>query len=129
MHLNWVANPLTLAALSGAGMVACLVLFAALKKELGEGQARHEKRFLAAEAETNRLRAALEQLQQDLREAEQQSVAVARPPSGLNQNRRGQVLRMHRRGERPEQIAAALGIPQNEVELFVKVHRTVIGQL
>jgi DNA-binding NarL/FixJ family response regulator len=41
----------------------------------------------------------------------------------MNTSRRSQVLRMHRRGERPEQIAAALGLPQNEVDLLLKLQR------
>lgn len=128
MNLSWVTHPLTPVVLSGAGMIACLVLFLVLKRDFAESQARQEERFRAAEAESGRLRAALEQLQQDLREAEENNAAASRPLAGLNPNRRGQILRMHRRGERPGQIAAALGIPLNEVELLVKVHRAVIGQ-
>ncbi len=40
----------------------------------------------------------------------------------VNLNRRGQVLRLHRRGESAGQIASVLGLSQGEVKLFVKVH-------
>jgi hypothetical protein len=47
----------------------------------------------------------------------------------LNLNKRGQVLRMRRRGENPETIAAALSIPRNEVDLLLKVHQMSIEQV
>lgn len=55
-----------------------------------------------------------------------------RPPSGqqaLNLNKRGQVLRMRRRGENPETIAAALSLPRNEVDLLLKVHQLALEQV
>lgn len=55
-----------------------------------------------------------------------------RPPAGqhaLNLNKRGQVLRMRRRGESPETIAAALSLPRNEVDLLLKVHQLALEQV
>jgi hypothetical protein len=52
--------------------------------------------------------------------------AVGQP---LNLNKRGQVLRMRRRGENAETIAAALSIPQNEVDLLLKVHQLSLEQV
>ena len=40
----------------------------------------------------------------------------------LNLNRRGQVLRLHRRGESVAGIATALRMGQGEVTLMIKVH-------
>ncbi len=54
-------------------------------------------------------------------------VPVAGQP--LNLNKRGQVLRMRRRGENPETIAAALSIPRNEVDLLLKVHQMSLEQV
>lgn len=48
---------------------------------------------------------------------------LSAPKPSMNLARRSQALRMYRRGDRPEQIAAALGIPQGEVDLLVKLHR------
>src|SRR5439155_18420303 len=45
------------------------------------------------------------------------------PRPGLNLNRRSQALRMHRHGEGAAQIAAALELPRQEVDLLLKVHR------
>lgn len=42
--------------------------------------------------------------------------------AGVNLNRRGQVLRLRRRGRTVEEIASTLEMPRGEVELMVKVH-------
>ena len=39
----------------------------------------------------------------------------------LNLNRRGQVLRLHRRGESPDSIASSLRMKPGEVQLIIKV--------
>jgi hypothetical protein len=49
--------------------------------------------------------------------------------SGINLSRRSQALRLHRRGETPEQIAASLMVPTGEVRLLLKVHRLVMEQM
>jgi hypothetical protein len=48
------------------------------------------------------------------------------PRSGLNLNKRSQVIRMSRRGEQAEKIAASLNLPQREVELLLKVYSRVV---
>jgi hypothetical protein len=40
----------------------------------------------------------------------------------INLNRRGQILRLHRRGKGAPEIAAALQISRGEVELMLKLH-------
>lgn len=57
------------------------------------------------------------------------SSAALSPGQALNLNKRGQVLRMQRRGEKPETIAGALCIPRNEVDLLLKVHRMAAEQV
>jgi hypothetical protein len=58
---------------------------------------------------------------------------VAPPPGipkpGLNLSKRSHALRMHRHGEGAEQIAAALDLPRQEVELLLKVHRIVLSSV
>jgi hypothetical protein len=51
------------------------------------------------------------------------------PRAGMNLNKRSQVLRLHRQGERPDQIAGALELPRQEVELLIKVHRIVMANV
>jgi hypothetical protein len=65
------------------------------------------------------------ELSERLRETEDRTGIISPPvlpQSGLNVNKRSQVLRLARRGERPENIAALLGLPRREVELLLKVH-------
>jgi hypothetical protein len=51
------------------------------------------------------------------------------PRPGLNLSKRSHALRMHRHGEGAEQIAAALDLPRQEVELLLKVHRIVLSSV
>jgi hypothetical protein len=51
------------------------------------------------------------------------------PRAGLNMSKRSEALRMYRRGEPPDRIAAALDIARQEVDLLLKVHRIVIKNL
>lgn len=68
---------------------------------------------------------AAERLKAQLAEMEKPQPLPAQP---LNLNKRGQILRMRGRGERPETIAGALSIPRNEVELLIKVHDLSLEQ-
>jgi hypothetical protein len=58
---------------------------------------------------------------------------VAQPPGlprpGLNLSKRSHALRMHRHGEGAEQIAAALELPRQEVDLLLKVHRIILSNV
>jgi hypothetical protein len=74
----------------------------------------------------------LSALTTDVRELERQpqvTLLPGTPRAGLNLARRGQVLRMHRRGEGPDQIATNLAIPRSEVDLLLKVHQIVISNI
>lgn len=51
------------------------------------------------------------------------------PKSSMNVTRRSQALRLHRKGDSTEQIAAALEVPRQEVDLLVKIHQIVLNNL
>ncbi len=51
------------------------------------------------------------------------------PKPSMNLTRRSQALRLHRKGDSSERIAAALEVPQQEVDLLVKVHQIVLNNL
>ena len=51
------------------------------------------------------------------------------PRPGFNLTTRSQALRMYRRGDGPDRIAAALQVPLQEVELLLKVHQIVLKNL
>jgi hypothetical protein len=61
-----------------------------------------------------------------LNEAEERVSAPAAPQPArrsVNLSKRGQVIRLSRRGESVDTIAAALDLPRREVELLLKVHQ------
>jgi hypothetical protein len=64
---------------------------------------------------------------QDVQQQPRPMSAPSMPKPGLNLTKRSQALRMHRLGDASDQIAAALDIPLQEVELLLKVHKIVIG--
>jgi hypothetical protein len=73
---------------------------------------------------------AVETLRSQMEQKAQESPVPVLPTGGaLNLNRRGQVLRMRRRGESPETISGSLGIPRNEVDLLLKVHELAIEHI
>jgi hypothetical protein len=78
------------------------------------------------------LREGQNSLAAELREIRQETplmVASTLPKPGLNLTKRSQALRMHRRGDPPDRIAASLDIPLQEVDLLLKVHRIVISNI
>jgi hypothetical protein len=95
------------------------------------------RRQQPAEAESGgagaELRHALETLAAQVHELRSLPPAVPGDPAaarpGLNLSKRSQALRMHRRGESAEQIAGALQVPRQEVDLLVKVHRIVLSSV
>jgi DNA-binding NarL/FixJ family response regulator len=51
------------------------------------------------------------------------------PKSSMNVTRRSQALRLHRKGDSSDQIAAALEVPRQEVDLLIKIHQIVLNNL
>jgi hypothetical protein len=84
------------------------------------------------DAELQALRDTLDALAAQLHNLQNHPLA-AQPPGlpkpGLNLSKRSHALRMHRRGEGAEQIASALELPRQEVELLLKVHRIVLSSV
>ena len=129
MSLEWILHPAMPYAVNAIGLALCLFLFATLKRDLRAGESRSSKKLVALEADW---KAKMESLDERWKELSQVSSLLAPPPplrSGLNLNKRSQALERHRRGETPPEIAAALALPQNEVELLVKVQRIVLSSM
>ena len=118
MHLNWILNPLAQYGMLAAGLIACLALFLAVKLEVGAVRQRERESRDALAAQVREMESALGQIRQSVTGMEERPFAV-RP--GLNLTRRTQALRMHRRGESAQTIAAALSAPRNEIELLLKL--------
>jgi DNA-binding NarL/FixJ family response regulator len=51
------------------------------------------------------------------------------PRPSMNVTRRSQALRLHRNGDSPERIAAALEVPRQEIDLLLKVHQLVLNNI
>ncbi len=64
---------------------------------------------------------------EDLQNSPIPGSATAPRLAGFNLTKRSQVLRMHRSGDAPDRIAAQLEVPQQEVDLLIKVHRIVLA--
>ena len=127
LQLTWLSNPLTWLAVLAVAMICALVLFVSLKCEIAG--ARRLARETAASAD--QLRASMTAELAAIRETPPvvQEVVVAAPVGdGLNLTRRAAALRMEKRGESVSTIAAALRVPQNEIELLLKLQK-LAGQL
>ena len=124
-----------LALLTGLVMAAAVLSFVVLFHAQSSARASHTRSKEIEEQMETTLRvteASLQTLAAELHELEQQPGLMANPAtprSGFNLGKRTQALRLNRRGESPEQIAASLELPLQEVELLLKVHRIVLSSL
>jgi len=121
MHLDWLLNPAAAYGVVAIGMVMCLVLFVSLKGDLRACERRSKKKLAAMERDWDAKIQLLDERWEELSQISGLLVPPTPPRSGLNLTKRSQALQMFRRGETPQDIASALSIPRNEVELLVKV--------
>jgi len=114
-----------------AAMSACLYLFVTVSQKMGTMERRIDDRLDGIEKEAGVVGAQAGALDGRVKEMEETvaGLTAARRAqamaSGVDANQRTKVLRMARRGGRPEQIAAELGVPKSEVDLLVKVERAL----
>ena len=128
--MNTLIVPLSLL----CGVVLCAAassIFAAWRAHriLFDALNRARERPSSEPADLDPLRAGLEALGAQVRDLQAHPPVVGAagiPKAGFNLSKRSQALRLHRRGESPAQIAAALDLPRQEVELLLKVHSIVI---
>jgi DNA-binding NarL/FixJ family response regulator len=121
--------PLAPFILIGINSALCLFVFLCAKHEMRAMNLRWRRRQTAQESATEELKAQVAQLSARILDAEERTgvlVPPTPPRSGMNLNKRSQVIRMSRRGEQVEKIAASLNLPQREVELLLKVHGSVV---
>lgn len=122
--MQFIANPIFIYVFVVAGFLGLLFLHFSALQQLEAVRKRMAEEKAASRVEFENLRA---RLMEDLaaREARESPPPATAPH--LNMNRRGQALRMARRGDSPDRIASALGIPKREVDLLLKVQRSVAG--
>lgn len=121
---------LALSALSLTGIALAVFSVWQVRAWAGSVETRMETTREESESRAESLQQRLDAVAAQLRELERQpavTLAPGLPKPGMNVMKRSQALRMHRRGERAEQIAAALELPRQEVELLLKVHSIVIS--
>jgi len=91
----------------------------------------HEEACRLAETRVAEVQSKLDALAAEVAYAFEQAAtmpaALVKP--AMNLNKRSHALRLHRRGDPPEAIAAQLGLPVQEVDLLIKVHRIVLSSL
>lgn len=103
----------------------CLALFLLLKTDVrryASQWTRERDELLETHQALKAQISALEQAMRTRDERVEAAVASSSPvrPS-LNLQRRAQILRLAKRGDRADQISVALAMPQKEVELFLKL--------
>jgi type II secretory pathway component PulM len=115
--------------LLGAGIVLFLII--EMKRTLQEFQTKWNKRQQTVQSELGRLRGVIQQLETRLGDAEKLSASQAGADpkvTSINLNRRAQAIRLYRRGESPEKVAASMNLPRREAELLFKVHRILASE-
>jgi hypothetical protein len=116
---------------TAATLLGVLTLFWHAKREVAalDNRVCGDRRDTVAAVEL--LRTSIRRLEHEIagfrREQELNAPAPSFAAGGrsMNLQKRAQALRMHRRGDPLETIAATLGIPSKEVELLVKVQEVV----
>jgi DNA-binding NarL/FixJ family response regulator len=129
--LDRIWLPLSYYLLLMAGLGACLYLFLSFKREVRRLEGHWKRRNQELEETVQAMQTHLDELRERLCEAEERTGVLVPPPpttSGLNLSKRTQALRMFARGETPEHIAAALSLPESEVQLLLKVQKMVAEQ-
>jgi DNA-binding NarL/FixJ family response regulator len=128
MILHWIQNLFVLYTFVALTLVMSLVLFISLKAEIRrlEVACRNQKAQAEMAGESSALSLNLVRAEmQALEDRAQLLVPPSPSKSGMNLNKRTQAVRMLHRGESPEQVASALGLPISEVSLLWKVQRTI----
>jgi hypothetical protein len=108
-----------------AGPLAAILIRGSRKAALRRSAEREAARIEMDQlrSELSGLKTTMDQLQQF--QAERQAALV--PQASINLTKRGQILRMSRRGETPQHISAALSLPQKEVNLTLKIHKMLLS--
>jgi hypothetical protein len=129
--MDWVLHPAFHYGSLALGLAISLYLGVSLLLEVRSLERRSRQRNATLEKDVEDVKASVEMLQFEFGELEQRlntlpSSQTHGNVSGMNLSKRSQALRMHRRGETPAQIAAALGVATKEIELLLKVHKLVL---
>ena len=130
--ISWLAHPAIACGAGAVGLGLALWMFCALWREMRTLAVRGAQSEQDAEEAVEGVRSEVSALRAELEMLGRETGVLVPPhprPSGINLSTRSQALRLHRRGDTSESIAATLRIPRREVDLLLKVHRIVVGSL
>ena len=126
MRMNPMIALMPVYGLVVVAMGLCLYLFTTMKREIRRLETRLKRSQTLLQEAYDRLESGVEGLKKGMSEFDQKTATLVSPvpaKSGMNLSKRVQAARMFNRGEKPEQVAAALNLPQNEVALLLKVQK------
>jgi hypothetical protein len=119
-----VSITILLSALLGLGLAAMLFLYFGLRRDL---RSQLQKQRVRIDEIQTQLWAAIDRPVREEARLDGAPGPVPQLRSALNINKRIQAARLFRRGEDMAHIADALGLPQREAELLVRVHQMSSG--
>lgn len=125
--MDKLVNPLVVA-VAVLAVIAFLqfVLYITLRREVEEMKKSDEAKLKVRSETKDSLRSEMLKISEELVAMRPPAAAAVTIGQSMNLSRRNQVLRMHLRGDSPSRIADALKISRSEVDLLLKVHRTVM---
>jgi len=121
-------NPGLPSVVLATGLIVCIVLFLSIKIDLHRRPAAGSGPGERIAQTVDSLSAAFEQIRERLDEPAPPPTVTWSGSPAVNLTRRGQVLRLFRRGDSSRQIASSLGMRKGEVELIIKVHQMVLNR-
>jgi len=106
-------------------VVAQLALYISLRRDYARLRHQQIESSQAIDAIGVHHPAEVSRLTEEVAALKPSPLALAGRAQQMNLSRRNQVLRMHLRGDSPTRIAGVLGVGRGEVELLLKLQRTV----
>lgn len=129
MNLNWMTEPLTAYAAIMAGGVAAVHLFVSVKADLRRHELRRAREAADLRRSMDDIDARLSAVAAEAERENRWRAAAAAPlPSGVNQQKRSEALRLCRGGASPDVIAARVGLSLADVLLLRKLHGILADQ-
>jgi len=118
-------NLLSLAIAVAAGFTLILALgFFLIRLRLQVVNLLEDRTVRNLEIENGNLKMSIAELTSRLAVVERDISSVPQRPRGnINMSKRGQVIRLHRRGDASAEIASSLGLRRGEVELIIKLQQ------
>ena len=106
-------------------LAGAAVLYLAASRRFRELEEDNRQLVAAQAALRKTLDSRIDRLEETVREFDTAPVPTASESNALSMQKRSQALKMIRRGEPPETVAATLGVPRNQIQLLLKVQNMI----